>query len=92
MSNVEHIFENTICKLEKGVYDNMTYIDVLKDIQGDTNYDLVDIHSDDIYEMAVYAYTTYRYSIRNRLLNELKDAGVDIAPWIAKNSQSLQLL
>ena len=92
MSNEEHIFENTICKLEKGLYDNMTYIDVLKDIQGDTNYDLVDIHSDDIYTMAVYAYTTYRYSIRNRLLKELKDAGVDLAPWIAKNSQSLQLL
>lgn len=92
MSNVEHIFENTICKLEKGVYDNMAYIDILKDIQGDTNYDLVHIHSDDIYTMAVYAYTTYRYSIRNQLLNELKDAGVDIAPWIAKNSQTLQLL
>jgi hypothetical protein len=92
MSNVEHIFENTICKLEKGVYDNMTYIDILKDIQDDTNYDLVAIHSDDVYTMAVYAYTTYRYSIRNKLLNELKDAGVDLAPWIAKISQNLQLL
>lgn len=92
MGNVEHIFENTICKLEKGVYDNMAYIDKLKDIQSDTNYDLVDIHSDDIYTMAVYASTTYRYSIRNKLLDELKDAGVDLAPWIAKISQSLQLL
>ena len=84
MSNVEHIFENTICKLEKGVYDNMAYIDILKDIQGDTNYGVVHMHSDDIYTMAVYTYTTYRYSIRNKLLEELKDAGVDIAPWIAK--------
>ena len=92
MSNVEHIFENTICKLEKGVYDNMAYIDILKDIQGDTNYDLVHIHSDDIYTMAVYAYTTYRYSVRDQLLKELKDAGVDMAPWIAKNSQTLQAL
>ena len=90
MSNVEHIFENTICKLEKGVYNNMTYIDTLKDIQSDTNYDLVRVNSDDIYTMAVYAYTTYRYSIRNRLLKELEEAGVDLAPWIAKNSQSLQ--
>lgn len=87
MSNIEHIFENTICKLEKGVYDNMTYIDILKDIQGDTNY-YVDMNSDDIYTMAVYAYTTYRYSIRNQLLEELKDAGVDIAPWIAKKEVS----
>ena len=90
MSNVEHIFENTICKLEKGVYNNMTYIDTLKDIQSDTNYDLVRVNSEDVYAMAVYAYTTYRYSIRNRLLKELEEAGVDLAPWIAKNSQSLQ--
>lgn len=86
MSNVEHIFENTICKLEKGVYDNMAYIDKLKDIQSDPNYDIGYMHSDDIYTMAVYAYTTYRYSIRNKLLDELKDAGVDLAPWIANRS------
>jgi hypothetical protein len=91
MSNVEHIFENTICKLEKGVYDNMTYIDILKDIQGDTNY-YVDMNSDDIYTMAVYAHTTYRYSVRNKLLKELEEAGVDLSPWIAKNSQTLQVL
>lgn len=88
MSNVEHIFENTICKLEKGVYDNMSHIDILKDIQGDTNYDSRYMDSDDIYTMAVYAYTTYRYSVRNKLLNELKDAGVDLAPWIAKKEVS----
>jgi hypothetical protein len=80
MSNEEHIFENTICKLEKGVYDNMPYIDILKDIQDDTNYDLVRVYSDDIYTMAVYAYTTYRYSVRNRLLKELEEAGVDLTP------------
>jgi hypothetical protein len=92
MSNVEHIFENTICKLEKGVYNRMTYDDILKDIQGDSNYDLAQVYSEDIYTMAVYAYTTYRYSVRNKLLKELEGAGVDLAPWIAKNSQTLQVL
>jgi hypothetical protein len=92
MSNVEHIFENTICKLEKGVYNRMTYDDILKDIQGDSNYDLAQVYSDDIYTMAVYAHTTYRYSVRNKLLKELEEAGVDLSPWIAKNSQTLQVL
>jgi hypothetical protein len=90
MSNVEHIFENTICKFEKGVYNRMTYDDILKDIQRDTNYDLVCMDSEDIYTMAVYAHTTYRYSVRNKLLKELEEAGVDLSPWIAKNSQTLQ--
>lgn len=92
MSNVEHIFENTICKLENGKYNDLPYNDILEDIRNDSNYEFINdlqngniyLDAEDIYTMAVYAYTTYRHSVRDQLLTELEDAGVDLKPWIDK--------
>lgn len=90
MSNVEHIFENTICKFERGTYDNMDLYDILEDIRNDSNYGFINdlqngtiyLDAEDICTMAIYATTTYKLSVEGKFCKKLRDAGVDLKPWL----------
>lgn len=59
MSNIEHLIENAICCLERGE----TYDDFLSYGFNPDMLKLVKSPAEEIWQMAIYAHTTYRESI-----------------------------